>query len=208
MPSERFLKLSQEKQQKILCAAMHEFCAKPMESVSINQIVREAGISRGSFYTYFEDKEDVLIYIRNSVQKKHDDVLKDCLLQEKGDLFAALERFFEASLRFLQETKLYKIHKDVALHANVSFLDALNRSRSGCGAVRERELSEWVFAHADLGKLRIETAGEMHSLLLMCYANIIFTVMAICVNQEHRETLIREYRTRTEIIKGGAVKHG
>lgn len=46
MPSERFLKLSEEKQKRIVEAAVNEFARVPFESVSINQIIREADISR------------------------------------------------------------------------------------------------------------------------------------------------------------------
>ncbi len=63
MPSERFLKLSEEKQKRIVEAAVNEFARVPFENVSINQIIREADISRGSFYTYFEDKRDLLGYV-------------------------------------------------------------------------------------------------------------------------------------------------
>mgnify|MGYP000403050715 CR=1 FL=1 len=56
MPTQRFLKLKEEKKQAILEAAVHEFSRVPYSSASINQIIKEADISRGSFYTYFEDK--------------------------------------------------------------------------------------------------------------------------------------------------------
>ena len=48
MPTERFLKLPEEKKEKILEALIREFCDEPLESVSINRIIRDAGISRGS----------------------------------------------------------------------------------------------------------------------------------------------------------------
>ena len=51
MPTQRFLKLKEEKKQVILEAAVHEFSRVPYSSASINQIIKEADISRGSFYT-------------------------------------------------------------------------------------------------------------------------------------------------------------
>ena len=63
MPSDRFLKLEKEKQERIIKAARREFSHVPYERASINKIIQYAGISRGSFYTYFEDKEDLLAYI-------------------------------------------------------------------------------------------------------------------------------------------------
>ena len=63
MATERFFKLPAEKQKRILDAAREEFARVPFEEVSINQIIKNAGISRGSFYTYFEDKEDLIDFI-------------------------------------------------------------------------------------------------------------------------------------------------
>ena len=56
MPKETFLKLPNEKK---------EFERVPIEEVSIKNIVENAEIARGSFYQYFESKEDLLrFYIK------------------------------------------------------------------------------------------------------------------------------------------------
>ena len=60
MPKETFLKLPQEKKTKIIKAAKKEFKRAPLEQASIKNIVEDAGIARGSFYQYFESKEDLL----------------------------------------------------------------------------------------------------------------------------------------------------
>lgn len=60
MPKETFLKLPQEKKEKIIKAAKDEFKRAPLEQASIKNIVENAGIARGSFYQYFESKEDLM----------------------------------------------------------------------------------------------------------------------------------------------------
>ena len=62
MPSERFYRLSKEKQNLIWEASMKEFIAVPYEKVSINKIIRDAGISRVSLYKYFVDKGDFIFF--------------------------------------------------------------------------------------------------------------------------------------------------
>ena len=57
MPKETFLRLSEDKKEKILSAAKKEFSRVTLEEVSIKNIVEDAEIARGSFYQYFEDKE-------------------------------------------------------------------------------------------------------------------------------------------------------
>lgn len=69
MPKETFLNLSEEKKKKIIKAAQNEFERVPLEQASIKNIVENAGIARGSFYQYFESKEDLMrIYYKLSFQ--------------------------------------------------------------------------------------------------------------------------------------------
>ena len=71
MPSKTFLNLDSGKKSKLLEAAMHEFSNRGLYTeVSINQIIMNAGISRGSFYTYFTDKDDLFwLYFRFTEEK-------------------------------------------------------------------------------------------------------------------------------------------
>ena len=87
MPKETFLKLSKEKQQKVINAAKKEFARVPIENVSIKNIVEEADIARGSFYQYFESKEDLLIYILKENSEKLNIKLKKEVSKTNGDIF-------------------------------------------------------------------------------------------------------------------------
>ena len=53
MPSDTFLRLNDDKKRKLLEASFKEFSLNNFNDVSINRIIKEAGISRGSFYMYF-----------------------------------------------------------------------------------------------------------------------------------------------------------
>ena len=68
MPSSTFLNLPAEKQEKLLEAATREFSHRPFNEASINQIIKEAGIPRGSFYMYFRDKEELFHYLLKRYQ--------------------------------------------------------------------------------------------------------------------------------------------
>ena len=63
MPSTTFYNLPEEKRERLMAAARAEFLRVPYEDASINRIIREAGIPRGSFYMYFTDKEDLVRYL-------------------------------------------------------------------------------------------------------------------------------------------------
>lgn len=74
MPSQTFFNLSEEKQNKILEASIIEFSRVPYDKASINQIIKHADISRGSFYMYFDDKDDLAVYI---IQRTREWLLKE-----------------------------------------------------------------------------------------------------------------------------------
>lgn len=87
MPSETFYKLSDDKKNKILNAAKKEFSRVPFEETSIKNIVNEAGIARGSFYQYFKDKEDLLLYIVAKHTKNVNNTIEKNLKKCNGDIF-------------------------------------------------------------------------------------------------------------------------
>lgn len=63
MPKQTFLNLPEEKRDVIINVAIDEFLEFGLENASTNRIVANSGISKGSFYQYFEDKQDVFMYL-------------------------------------------------------------------------------------------------------------------------------------------------
>lgn len=82
LPKQTFYNLSTEKQKKIIKSARKEFSRVPLAEASIQNIVQDADIARGSFYQYFEDKEDLFEYIVEEVAinliKKFNSKLSEC----------------------------------------------------------------------------------------------------------------------------------
>lgn len=95
MPSNTFLNLPADKQSRLMDAASREFSAKPYNEVSINKIIQDAGIPRGSFYMYFQDKEELFRYLVHGYVEQLLMVLEEALLREGGDVFAALRALFD-----------------------------------------------------------------------------------------------------------------
>lgn len=75
MARNRFENLEPEKQEAILQAAGEEFAEKGFESASINRIIRNSGMSKGSVYYYFEDKADLFATtLERSIQRLMDEI--------------------------------------------------------------------------------------------------------------------------------------
>jgi AcrR family transcriptional regulator len=77
MPKQTFLNLPPEKRETIMSAAVEEFAEYGLENASTNRIVKNSGIAKGSFYQYFEDKQDVFMHLLELVEKKELEFFKD-----------------------------------------------------------------------------------------------------------------------------------
>lgn len=62
-------KKSFEKKVELLEAALDEFIVKSYEDASLNNIIKNAGISKGTFYYHFQDKQALYIFLLESSVK-------------------------------------------------------------------------------------------------------------------------------------------
>ncbi|GAB4541945.1 MAG: TetR/AcrR family transcriptional regulator [Anaerolineales bacterium] len=76
MPKQTFFNLPAEKRAAIERAAIDEFAEYGFEAASINRIVAASGISKGSFYQYFEDKMDVFKYLLDALAREKTEFFK------------------------------------------------------------------------------------------------------------------------------------
>lgn len=119
MPTERFMRLPKEKIEAIRIAAAKEFMRVPPEEVSINRIIHDADISRGSFYTYFEDKQDLLRWLICAHSERHFQGYIDVLQENGGDIWDMLENEFDRGIDTLEESGLLEIFQNLIRSAKL-----------------------------------------------------------------------------------------
>ena len=67
MPTKLFIELDSVKKERIMDAALKEFAEYGYENGSTNRIVKNCGVSKGSLFKYFENKEDLYFYMIDTV---------------------------------------------------------------------------------------------------------------------------------------------
>jgi len=113
MPKITFFNLAAEKRERLMQALHAEFSRVPLNEASIANIVKAAGIPRGSFYQYFENKDDAFLFMLEQVVVGAQASFHKQLQAQNGDLFAALGAFYRifledaAELAFLRNTFLH-----------------------------------------------------------------------------------------------------
>ena len=94
----KFLSIPLEKQERILNAAMNEFADRGYSSASTNEIVKQAEISKGLLFHYFDNKKQLFLYI-------YDYCLDISLKEFYGHVDADETDLFE-KIRQIQQLKL------------------------------------------------------------------------------------------------------
>ena len=144
MPKSTFYNLNEEKREKIKKALKKEFTIHSFEKASISNMIEEANIPRGSFYQYFEDKEDALKYIIEDFLNDEKEKIKEFLIQNEGDIFLTtldLYSYFVDKNYHEKEVKLFQniINKlrneNVNIYKNIKlkkFADLKNMDKDNC----------------------------------------------------------------------------
>lgn len=101
MPTERFLKLNLSKRKRIEDALIKEMMKHPYEHLNLSNVIRDADISRGSFYQYFINKNDFYFYILSQLGQIKSSYMDNNILQDKMVAFPQkLNHILEASITF------------------------------------------------------------------------------------------------------------
>ncbi len=125
MPKQTFFNLPVDKQAVICEAALEEFAAYPFRHASVNRIVRRAGIAKGSFYQYFEDKTDLFRYLLQKAGEVKRQYLAPVLEQaDQRDFFTLLRALYLGGLQMAVEHPHYaalgkRLIEDRVLYAQI-----------------------------------------------------------------------------------------
>ena len=120
MPSKTFFNLPDIKQKKLIQAALDEFSNNGFIDVSINRIINSASIPRGSFYMYFNSKEDLFEYLLESYTIKLKDIVSDVLLKNNGDLRNSYMFLYDETISRVKKIEYKTFFRNVFIYLNLN----------------------------------------------------------------------------------------
>ena len=169
MPKDTFLNLSEDKKNKIINAAKKEFARVPIEEASIKNIVEEAEIARGSFYQYFESKEDLLKYILKSKEENLDKYLKQRLEETTGDIFQVYIDMFNYITKNLMNSEdkafFIMIFKNIKISEEKSVTLGHIEKNKPKGPFQKEDIINKI----DKSKLKVKNDDELKTVIKMLY---------------------------------------
>ena len=200
MPKETFLKLSKEKQQKVINAAKKEFARVPIDNVSIKNIVEEADIARGSFYQYFESKEDLLIYILRENSEKLNTKLKDKVKETNGDIFKLYIFLYDSMIEEFTNNPDQELFKQIFINLKSSDENVFDLVRK----TKPQDIIEY-YEQIDKNNLKIENHED---LVIICDMLNVITRRALIKNfkNKSKEDCRKMFLKEIEYLKYGIEK--
>lgn len=118
MPSSTFENLSEDKKERIIAGAMKEFSKHSLNNASISNIVKYSQISRGSFYQYFEDKDDLYLYLTKKFQHNYRKVMVRCFKSHNGDFYKGYLEFGTSYIQAITESEKFGFFENLYLNMN------------------------------------------------------------------------------------------
>lgn len=114
MPTQTFFNLPKEKQERILNAGIEEFGKRNVQEANLSNIISDAGISRGSWYQYFENKDDMYVYVFDTLRAERAEYVKPAYsLYKKGPFIDFFKEFY---LRDSEYLLLHPAHIELGKH--------------------------------------------------------------------------------------------
>ncbi len=200
MPKQTFFNLPAEKQQTLIDSMKMEFSRVPFMNASIANIVKHAEIPRGSFYQYFEDKEDAFFYLFQKEMEDINTLFLTTLRKNNGDLFDSFIDIFRNVLMKFQNDEDRDFFKNAFLNMNYKMEKMMsigfNKEKFDKRLASIRELIDWEL-------LNIHQEEELKHVMQILGTVTSFNLMHNFANSISFDKAMNDYRFEINLLKSG-----
>ena len=201
MPKITFHNLAAEKQLKLMTAIQNEFSRVPLQLASISNIVKEAKVPRGSFYQYFDDKEDAYYFLLSQYVLELNDQFIHSLKKHEGDLFEAVTDLFQL---MMEDEDHFHLMKNAFL--NLSY--KVENKFSGIFHDRNRtsENLKEITPYINVDSLNVKSEEDLEHLLQILSAVTFRNFVGKFARDLTNEAALANCKKEIQLLKSGLAK--
>ena len=196
MPTQTFYNLAEEKRQRIFNAIYMELKRVSFPEMSINQVVKNAGIPRGSFYQYFENKNDAFDFVEESSSKIKESVINR-ISTVHGDIFELCETVFDEIIQAGKDKNIREIVDHVVPYVNMNKLEPLSHYIENM----EREKRFLACSSLGIGNLNIKDENELMDIIGVIEALFQSALPQIISEDKNTAELKERFCRRLNVVK-------
>ncbi len=199
MPLNTYFNLDGKKRERVYQAVLNEYTRVPLEEVSIKNIVLDAGIPRGSFYQYFQDKEDALCFlISNTRAQKEWKIIEEDKMHT-SDVFDLIMHLCEMELLSFEpytSSVNLQLLQQIAKSQRATFL--FNKE------LVEAVANSWIFTkcltNSSIDRL---DSQEQASIIRLLTTSMKETLLSVLMKAQSSTIALQQLSITLKIIKNG-----
>lgn len=196
MPKKLFFEIDEQKKNRIIAAASKEFSQRKYADASINQIIKESNISRGSFYQYFEDKDDLYFYMVNTIVSETAFSFVKKFAPQADDIFSVYESLFRYNLQIMSDEKYQMFFRNLYFGMDYHIQQKLKEIFS---SIREKMME------GKLNELRLKSGYStlcFEELMNILELNNRDLLMQYIAHPMDADSIMEIYQRRIQVLQG------
>lgn len=194
-----YYNLKEKKKSMLLNAIMTCLKNSSYDDLSINDIVKEAGIARGSFYNYFEDKNDAVRTLVASQLYELERVFKETIEKSNGSIFEGALKTYYLIIEIMANRVYFTLVRNIQYFVELATKIVLSKDF----ADELDGLLDWLLMNTIEGKTYLNSKKKM--------ANIIEMIVSLFLNSTLKETIkpvlntkYTDFEYKLKVIENGA----
>ncbi|MGN1126786.1 MAG: TetR family transcriptional regulator [Ruminococcus sp.] len=201
MIKKTFYNLPQAKQDRILASIKKEFDRAPLDKISINSIIKDAGISRGSFYQYFDDKGDLYDIFADKFSEEIKQLCSGTLATHKGDIFKTMGDIMDRIVHNINDFQKVNMIKKFMPGESVNAKVVIDRICNNC-----KDYFSTLIRNIDTSRLTVKTPKEIESLLSLLGGIVKEAMLDYFLINHNLDKVTEDFNYKINIIKNGCLK--
>lgn len=149
--NDKFYTLSEEKQLRIINAAMEVFGKNEYKKASTDLIAVKAGISKGLLFYYFHNKKELYLYVYNYLMEIMKEKIADPHFLEITDFFELLKYAGTGKVKMLEKNPYIM---EFAMRAFYSEQEAVSDALKTMNTAQEEALYQMYFRNINTDKFQ------------------------------------------------------
>lgn len=201
MPSERFYNLPEAKKERIIDAVYEELSKAPYNKLSINKIIKTADIPRGSFYEYFDDKDDLLMFIMRNFSEAIGKAISESFERNDGDPFAVITNLYDTVVGYADHSR----HRSVCENIFKCFTPG-SKNMEELLKIRSERGERIVLYELESGKYTINSLEEARALWNMLTALLAVNIARTFEMGDKGFEVRESFMKQLEFLKYGVLR--
>lgn len=203
MPTQTFHNLKLSKKEKIIEAITDELSRTTYDNINIQNIIKQASIPRGSFYQYFNDKDDMYHYFMTYIGQTKMIYFKDIFTITDKSFIERVEALYLAGLNFKRDyPKFVKAGEFMMSSPIYQNSDVVKQGFEQILSIYE----SWIKHDQQLGLIRPELDSKVLASIIIDFLNKV-TIDSFIYHKLDESEWVLSIKTVLDIFKKGIINH-